>query len=244
VAAVALVGSFSTAAAAQAGHGPARAVPALTVTTVANPRPQLISGSETLIRFTLPPGADRAAAHITGNGRDITPQFAAQPDGSLLGLATGLRHGTDVVTATDGRLHATAGITDHPVTGPVFSGPQQEPFFCETPSGSRRPASRTARRRDPSPLHQDTSWNGKLVYTFAGGCNAGYHQGNETGGVLDDLMLSRGYAVASSTLNVGDQNCDVPLSAEAAMMVKEHFGSCNMLILGTDDAIPASAEWN
>jgi hypothetical protein len=36
-------------------------------------------------------------------------------------------------------------------------------------------------------------------------------------------MLSQGYAVASSTLNVLDQNCDIPLSAEAAMMVKEHF---------------------
>jgi hypothetical protein len=75
----------------------------------------------------------------------------------------------------------------------------------------------------PSPLHRDSSWNGKLVYTFGGGCNAGYHQGNKTGGVLNDLMLSQGYAVASSTLNVLDQNCDIPLSAEAAMMVKEHF---------------------
>jgi hypothetical protein len=72
-------------------------------------------------------------------------------------------------------------------------------------------------------LHPDSSWNQKLVYNFQGGCNAGYHQGNPTGGVLDDLELSQGYAVASSTLNVGDFNCDIPLSAEAAMMVKEHF---------------------
>ena len=75
----------------------------------------------------------------------------------------------------------------------------------------------------PSPLKPDTSWNGKLIYTFGGGCNSGYHQGTSTGGVLNDLFLSQGYAVASSTLNVLDNNCSTVISAEAAMMVKEHF---------------------
>jgi hypothetical protein len=75
----------------------------------------------------------------------------------------------------------------------------------------------------PSPLQPDTSWNGKLIYTFGGGCNSGYHQGTTTGGVLDDQFLSLGYAVASSTLNVLDNNCSTIISAEAAMMVKEHF---------------------
>ncbi|WP_410571146.1 DUF6351 family protein [Amycolatopsis sp. cmx-4-61] len=62
-----------------------------------------------------------------------------------------------------------------------------------------------------------------MVYTFGGGCNAGYHQGSSTGGVVNDLFLARGYAVASSTLNVLDNNCSPIISAEAAMMVKEHF---------------------
>ena len=31
-------------------------------------------------------------------------------------------------------------ITDHPVTGPVFSGPQQEPFFCEMAAFGLAPA--------------------------------------------------------------------------------------------------------
>jgi hypothetical protein len=77
--------------------------------------------------------------------------------------------------------------------------------------------------QDPSPLQPDTSWNGKLIYTFGGGCNSGYHQGTSTGGVLNDQFLSLGYAVASSTLNVLDNNCSTIISAEAAMMVKEHF---------------------
>ncbi len=75
----------------------------------------------------------------------------------------------------------------------------------------------------PSPFQSDKSWNGKLIYTFGGGCNSGYHQGTSTGGVLNDQFLSLGYAVASSTLNVLDNNCSTIISAEAAMMVKEHF---------------------
>ncbi|MEU7852139.1 DUF6351 family protein, partial [Micromonospora parva] len=76
-------------------------------------------------------------------------------------------------------------------------------------------------------MRRNTSWNGKLVYSFGGGCNGGFHQGNVTGGVLNDLALSQGYGVASSTLNVLDQNCSTMLSAEAAMMVKEHFVNVN-----------------
>ena len=76
---------------------------------------------------------------------------------------------------------------------------------------------------DPSPFAPDTSWNRRLVYTFGGGCNAGFHQGTATGGVVNDLFLAQGYAVASSTLNVLNNNCSTVISAEAAMMVKEHF---------------------
>jgi hypothetical protein len=74
----------------------------------------------------------------------------------------------------------------------------------------------------PSPTAPEAGWNGKLVYTFGGGCNGGYRQGAGTGGVVDDLFLSRGYAVASSSLNVLDNNCGTVISAEVAMMVKEH----------------------
>ncbi len=177
-------------------------------------------------------------------------------------------------------------MDDHPITGPVFSGAQQHPFYCETTayglaaavqplcsaptvvsyqyrtvSGaftalsdpSARPtdlASTTVNGRSvpyivrietgtidravyqtaalydgraPSPYRPDSSWNRKLIYTFGGGCNGGYHQGSSTGGVLNDLFLSQGYAVASSSLNVLDNNCSTIISAEAAMMVKEHF---------------------
>lgn len=67
------------------------------------------------------------------------------------------------------------------------------------------------------------AWNDRLVYTFGGSCMAGYVQGSSSGGVLNDLHLSRGYAVASSSLNVFGNNCNVVISAETLMMVKERF---------------------
>jgi len=77
---------------------------------------------------------------------------------------------------------------------------------------------------DVSPWSPPAAWNGRLVYTYGGGCEAGFFQGTSTGGVLRPDMLGAGYAVASSTLNVNAQGgCNDPLSAETTLMVKEHF---------------------
>jgi hypothetical protein len=74
---------------------------------------------------------------------------------------------------------------------------------------------------EPSPVRAEDSWNGKLVMTFGGGCNVGYHQGDRSAGVLNDDMLRRGYAVASNSLLINDNNCNPVLAAETAMMTKE-----------------------
>ncbi len=68
------------------------------------------------------------------------------------------------------------------------------------------------------------NWNKRLVYTFGGGCFGGwYRQGSSTGGVTDNFMLSNGYALASSSLNVFGNNCNDLTAAESMMMVKERF---------------------
>ncbi len=77
---------------------------------------------------------------------------------------------------------------------------------------------------EPNPWGMPAGWNGRLIYTFGGGCvNGWYRQGANTGGVTDDVMLRQGYAVASSTLNVFANNCNDLLAAESMMMVKERF---------------------
>jgi hypothetical protein len=157
---------------------------------------------------------------------DLTSSLHAQPDGTLLVLVTNPETGRNRIIAFAGRRFASLlEVIDRSINGPVFSGKQQLPFLCQTTSFGLAPASppTALHGQAPSPLRPDSNWNGKLIHTFGGGCNSGYHQGTSTGGVLNDQVLSNGYAVASSTLNVLDNNCSTIISAEAAMMVKEHI---------------------
>jgi len=78
--------------------------------------------------------------------------------------------------------------------------------------------------RAPDFTSRSPGWNGKLIYTFGGGCEPGwYQQGASTGGVTDDHHLRQGYAVASASLTVAGNNCNDLISAETMMMVKERF---------------------
>jgi hypothetical protein len=75
-----------------------------------------------------------------------------------------------------------------------------------------------------SPFEKPTGWNGALLYHFGGCCEGGmYVQGKNTAGVLEEKILRRGFAMASSSLNVYANNCDDLLAAETMMMVKERF---------------------
>jgi hypothetical protein len=67
-------------------------------------------------------------------------------------------------------------------------------------------------------------WNGRLVYTFAGGCGGGHHQGLLVDLLTDyEPLLAQGYALATSSLNYPQNTCDDKISAETTSMVKEHF---------------------
>ncbi|MDO9476184.1 MAG: DUF6351 family protein [Pseudohongiella sp.] len=103
---------------------------------------------------------------------------------------------------------------------------QQVPFIVKLETGTiNRAIYQIASLYDPqSQSGRSVGWNGRLVYSYGGGCEAGYFQGTSTGGVLRESTLAAGYAVASSTLNVNAQGgCNDVLSAETTMMVKEHF---------------------
>jgi len=71
----------------------------------------------------------------------------------------------------------------------------------------------------------DAGWNRRLIYRFGGGCGTQYSQGGLllTKGGFDTDLLSRGYAVATNTLDTLQTACNPTLSAEAAMMTREHF---------------------
>ena len=81
-----------------------------------------------------------------------------------------------------------------------------------------------AKDAQPDFVSKPAGWNGRLIYTFGGGCAGGwYKQGTGTGGVDDEAMLQQGYAVASNSLNVFGNDCSELLAIETMMMTKEHF---------------------
>ncbi|MGH8977851.1 MAG: DUF6351 family protein [Acidimicrobiia bacterium] len=69
----------------------------------------------------------------------------------------------------------------------------------------------------------DSAWNGRLVFRFGGGCGTEYSQGSSRTGNADLDLLGRGYAVVTNTLDTFQTACNPTLSAEAALMTREHF---------------------
>ena len=65
------------------------------------------------------------------DGRDVTSAFAVRSDGRFLGRVESLTLGPNVLTAKLNKLHgARVTITNHLQGGPVFSGPQIQPWTC------------------------------------------------------------------------------------------------------------------
>src|SRR5205085_1245185 len=76
---------------------------------------------------------------------------------------------------------------------------------------------------DPEGAWDDSGWNGRLVYRFGGGCGTSYSQGATLGIGLDTDLLAHGYALTTNTLDTFQTACNPTLSAEAALMTREHF---------------------
>lgn len=127
------------------GVAPASAAPApaedIVLETLSN-RADLVFDDNALVRVTLPEGADpddlrvwlddtRHTSSRKGD-RDVTAAFAERPNGEIEGVVRGLRVGTNELTARlpDGR-GAWLTITNHPRGGPIFSGPQLQPWRCQ-----------------------------------------------------------------------------------------------------------------
>ena len=274
--------------------------------TVASSPSYAITGGDALLDISVPAGTAVNDVIIRLNCTDVTGVFQSADATTLRALVTGLRPGGNTVTAglrAGNQFLAKTLIYDHPLSGPVFSGPHQTPFVCETDSlglGAAVDADCTAPTRvdyfyrsstsntfqpfntsgarpadlattttaegtvvpyivrremgtinravyviailhDPSgplstPFVRTSGYNGRLVYSFGGGCQAGYHQGRSVGGLTvatsnledgqvgyQDYFLSKGYGVIGGSLNVTGTTCADVISAETAMMIKERF---------------------
>ncbi|HEV2780066.1 MAG TPA: DUF6351 family protein [Actinophytocola sp.] len=122
------------------GAGPAAARPSPLDIEVLSNRADLISGGDALVRVTVPRRGDPTAVRVDVDGRDVTAAFRAQPDGSLVGLVEGLAVGRNVLTARHRFGSVRITLTNHPIGGPIFAGPQVQPWICGTERAGLGPA--------------------------------------------------------------------------------------------------------
>ena len=100
-------------------------------------RPEFVSGDDVLIRIRVPRAVPLDEPKVMLNGADVTGVFHHdEANHGLTGLVTGLTLGLNTVSVGAGGSNGTGGaeltVVNHPIVGPVFSGPHEQPFICDT----------------------------------------------------------------------------------------------------------------
>ncbi|WP_119157267.1 DUF6351 family protein [Caldimonas tepidiphila] len=97
---------------------------------VLSSRADLISGGDALVEIRLDPSVSPDAVRVELNGSDITAAFARREDGRYLGLVQGMALGGNELVARWPGGGQRMTLTNHPIGGPIFSGPQIQPWTC------------------------------------------------------------------------------------------------------------------
>jgi len=96
---------------------------------VLSSRADQVSGGDALIRVE---GHRPNRLRVLRNGADVTDAFEREGR-ALVGLVDGLRLGRNRISVYDGRRRISGQrLENHPIEGPIFSGPHQRPFVCRT----------------------------------------------------------------------------------------------------------------
>ena len=271
----------------------------VTLSTLSS-RASMVTGGDVLVAVEGPEGTTPT---LTVNGEDRSSELSESTVGSGAGVSegvvTGLVEGDNTLVASAGGSSVELTVVNHPISGPIFSGPHLTPWGCETELAGLGPSTdddctvasttswsyvNTAGVEQPfapgdplpadvsttsvdgaewpviirtekgvinrgiytiwvldpgavevpagslaegeNPTWQSAAFNDRLVYRFGGGCGTGFSQGaalGNLGGGADLGLLSKGYAMATNTLNTFQTACNPVLSAETMMMTREHF---------------------
>jgi hypothetical protein len=131
-AATSAVVPFLPTASASSPSGPA-------VIEVLSGRADLVSGGDALVQVELPAswsddyaprGATVALPSIRLGARDVHRLFSFTGPHTMRGLVTGLPLGRSTLTVSHAGSESSLVLTNHSIDGPVFSGPQIQPWAC------------------------------------------------------------------------------------------------------------------
>lgn len=139
------MGVRASCAAGALAAGSLLAAPALPQTTgptnpgkieinVLSSRYDLVSGGDALVEIKASEGAKASELKVWLNGRElVTPLKFDQPSNTLRGLVAGLDNGANWLQAKGPTGYSVSqALVNHPITGPILSGPHLAPYECRT----------------------------------------------------------------------------------------------------------------
>jgi hypothetical protein len=94
-----------------------------------------VSGGEARVTVQIPDGMESDDLQVTAGDTDVTDAFSPNDSGAMEGVVSGLAVGENVVRASsrsDVADPAELTLVNHPISGPMFSGEQQQPFLCSS----------------------------------------------------------------------------------------------------------------
>lgn len=92
-------------------------------------RADMVTGGDALVETNA--ALEKFSAKL--NGQDITAAFRpGQTPATLVGRVQVLKSGKNTLEVKSAKGSAKLELTNYPITGPVFSGPHQKPFVCQT----------------------------------------------------------------------------------------------------------------
>jgi hypothetical protein len=114
--------------AAIAGRAHAASGGRLTISVLSG-RADLVSGGDALVAI----GGVRSTRglRVAAAGSDESSAFTVGHDGRVVGLVHDLPLGKSSIVARTGRQAARLIVTNHPIGGPIFSGPPLQPWRCQ-----------------------------------------------------------------------------------------------------------------
>ena len=97
-------------------------------------KPWLVSGGDVLVEVKVIGDSSANALRVELNGTDVTQRFIDISINRKQALLNGLPEGDSTLSAflsgTDDS--ASLRITNYPLSGPLISGPHEEPFYCQS----------------------------------------------------------------------------------------------------------------
>ena len=129
----ALLGSLT--AGAQSGEASAGQAgdASLRIVVLSAAKPHLVSGGDVLVRVEADDSVRLTDLVVLLDDVDVTRRFRPDPDRhALLGLVSGLTTGDHTLVARALGDEARQQLTSYPMTGPMISGPHEQPFHCQT----------------------------------------------------------------------------------------------------------------